>query len=380
MFDDHRLWANLLSFSMLQGVLLAFVLLVKHSQRPQPRLFLASALLGNSLVILFWFLLASDSFRVFPQSHALARFFSWTLAPLLYFHIRTLFNADDRPRWWLVLLVIFLPGTLRLVRDLIHGYDLERIAMYLDWALRDGALPGAKAGTLIAILRTSFNFLFTGLTWRLFYRAWRSAKAGNLEFSPAQKIWLGSMVVLVTAFNVSQLQGNLASLESYALPLSSAYTSTLLRCAIVQIVALAALLVPDSLVRTAGEIIQLNSRAPLPVAETEELVGRLAELMAAEAPYRDPRLRVAGLAKMLGVRGPVLSQVFSEGLQTSFAEFVNGYRVNEAKRLLRSDQADRYTLSAIGQEAGFASRSSFNRVFRQQAGVTPSDYRNAPAC
>jgi AraC-like DNA-binding protein len=341
-----------------------------------PSRFLAAALVGNSVVLLFWLQLATDSFRVFPESHALTRFFSWTLAPLLYFYLRTLLNADDRPNWWLVAAVLTVPGTARAIRDLIHGYDLEAIATYIDWAIEEGALPGAKAGTIIGFLRSGFQLVFAFLSWRLLYRAWHHARSSSIELPRTQLWWLGSLGLVITAYNISHIQGNFASLNGYWLPLSSAYGSSLLRCLLVQIVAVAALLVPEALDRNAGEMGLAKRRPPIDEAEARKLVQRLVELMDSVAPHRDPKLRVAKLASELDLSSHMLSQLLTEALSTNFADFVNGYRVRDAQRLLQSEHATTYTLSAIGEEAGFASRASFNRVFKNLTGETPSAYRD----
>jgi AraC-like DNA-binding protein len=52
---------------------------------------------------------------------------------------------------------------------------------------------------------------------------------------------------------------------------------------------------------------------------------------------------------------------------------MNNYRVEEAKQLLASDP-DR-TVLEIGLEAGFGSKPSFNTIFKQKTGMTPSEFR-----
>jgi len=374
---EHRIWSALLSFALLQGLTLAIVLALRPAGRRRPRLYLAAALGGNAIVLCFWLLFAADAFRAFPLSHALARFFTWSLAPLLYFYIRTLLDDEARPSLWLVATLVLLPGLIRLGRDLWHGYDLQMIAHYLDLAREEGALPGAKAGTTVTILRTAYQLVFAVLSFGLLYRAWNSMRDGQRSFPRGQLVWLGSLAALIVAFNVAHVQASFASLSTHWLPLSSAYATSLVRAGIVQLVAFVALLTPESVDQLAGNLARSPRRAPLDARMARQTLERLREEMSVSAAYRDPTLRVSKLALSTGVPQHLVSRVLNEELKLSFPDFVNGYRVNEARRLLRSERARQITLSAIGEEAGFASRTSFHRVFKSVTGLTPSDYRDA---
>ena len=66
-----------------------------------------------------------------------------------------------------------------------------------------------------------------------------------------------------------------------------------------------------------------------------------------------------------------LSKAINKNRNKTFVEFINEYRVTEAKRLLCGKEIEFLTIEAIGLEAGFNSKSTFFRVFKQQTGVTP---------
>jgi AraC-like DNA-binding protein len=70
-----------------------------------------------------------------------------------------------------------------------------------------------------------------------------------------------------------------------------------------------------------------------------------------------------------------LSQIINERLNKNFFEFINHFRVKEAKRLLKDPGSQHLTLAAIGFEAGFNSVSSFNSIFKKATSFTPSQYR-----
>jgi AraC-like DNA-binding protein len=60
----------------------------------------------------------------------------------------------------------------------------------------------------------------------------------------------------------------------------------------------------------------------------------------------------------------------------NFFNFVNKYRVEEAKLLLLNSKKEHYSILGIANEAGFSSKSAFNTTFKKVTGQTPSDFKN----
>lgn len=109
------------------------------------------------------------------------------------------------------------------------------------------------------------------------------------------------------------------------------------------------------------------------------LAERLRALVAGERPHLDPDLTAAALADRLGASPRELSEVLTVAFGSSFYDFVNSLRVDEAKALLADpDRADATVLEIL-YEAGFNSKSAFHRAFKARVGVTPSAYRRACA-
>lgn len=102
---------------------------------------------------------------------------------------------------------------------------------------------------------------------------------------------------------------------------------------------------------------------------------RLLETMSREEPYLRSDLKLADLAELVGVPSHQLSQVLNQRIGQAFFEFVNRYRVERAQELLADPRNRRFTVLAIGFEAGFNNKTSFNHAFKQVTGMTPSDFR-----
>ena len=100
---------------------------------------------------------------------------------------------------------------------------------------------------------------------------------------------------------------------------------------------------------------------------------KLNGLMTKKHLYKNPNLTLPELAKKLQVSVPQLSQFLNDNLSTSFADYINKLRINEAKKLLVSES--RLTMELIAEQSGYNSQSTFYSAFRKFEQCTPTNYR-----
>ena len=96
-------------------------------------------------------------------------------------------------------------------------------------------------------------------------------------------------------------------------------------------------------------------------------------------PWRNRDLTLADLAQLLSTTPHKLSEVLNSQLEQSFYDFVNGYRVRYVQRRIEDEDARNLKILALALDAGFASKSTFNDVFKKHTGRTPSAYRRSQA-
>jgi len=104
------------------------------------------------------------------------------------------------------------------------------------------------------------------------------------------------------------------------------------------------------------------------------LLDELQDLMLKQRPYLDSQLSLPYLAQELKVSINYLSQVINEQLDQNFFDFVNGYRIEEAKKRLMNDERKENILT-IATESGFNSKSSFYTAFKKHTSMTPGEFR-----
>jgi AraC-like DNA-binding protein len=99
-----------------------------------------------------------------------------------------------------------------------------------------------------------------------------------------------------------------------------------------------------------------------------------------ERLYARPALALPELAALLGTREHVLRRVINHALGfRNFNDFLHRYRLAEVARRLRDPRESRTPVLTLALEAGYGSIGPFNRAFRDRFGMTPSEFRRAPA-
>lgn len=129
-----------------------------------------------------------------------------------------------------------------------------------------------------------------------------------------------------------------------------------------------------------GEIAAIKKQQEKPGLDedrVDSLVNRLTDFMVKEKPYRNSDLTIKQLSEQVDIPGYILSQLINDELDQNFFDFVNRYRIEEAKEKLSNPANDNLTILSIAYDVGFNSKSVFNTAFRKYEDTTPSQYRNS---
>ncbi len=109
--------------------------------------------------------------------------------------------------------------------------------------------------------------------------------------------------------------------------------------------------------------------------DAESLLGaRLEQLMSDDEVWKNPRLSLADLAMQIGTNRTYLSNYLNSNLNTTFYDYINGYRIEAALRMMHEAGSSR-TMAEIAENSGFNSISTFRRVFRRVKGCSFGEYR-----
>ena len=105
-----------------------------------------------------------------------------------------------------------------------------------------------------------------------------------------------------------------------------------------------------------------------------DYLARLDSIIKEHKLYLNPNLNLGDLAEIMNLSPREVSQIINRHAQKNFASFVNGYRVEEAKKLLKTGNGDSKIIG-IAHDSGFNNLSTFNVAFKSMTHQTPTEYR-----
>lgn len=118
-----------------------------------------------------------------------------------------------------------------------------------------------------------------------------------------------------------------------------------------------------------------NSRSSLNEKQMEELTNNVFQYLKNKKPYLNPDYSLQMMAEDLNISRHKLSEAINNGQKKNFYKLINEFRVEEVKEMLVNSAFNHYTVLGIGLECGFNSKTSFNRIFKEETGLTPTEYK-----
>ena len=115
-------------------------------------------------------------------------------------------------------------------------------------------------------------------------------------------------------------------------------------------------------------------KLPLP-KELKQKGAWLKNVVKANLYYQDPELSLSSLAEKLDLHPHELSRIINVALKKNFNDFINEYRVRDVASKMQDPAYDRITLLGMAFDAGFNSKATFIRAFKQLTGKNPAEYK-----
>ena len=260
------------------------------------------------------------------------------------------------PFYWMVLAIPLVGSTVLIYADMVQ--------LQHDCILKQVCYDTASAKTLYNVFSSSIIFLL------LIYYSALSSGLNKDDVTRKHKYWL---VIALILLNLFLLALDLAKLSQQLKQSELDFAITMFRLTFIY-------LVITSLFRVFYPSMTTQAAAATSYPESahnqlldQPHIDTIRQLLEGDRIYREMRLNRAMLAKRLGIGEHTLSRIINHYFGKNFNELVNGYRIAEAKIRLRDEPQTQIT--AIGFEVGFNSIASFNRVFKEKVGVSPTQWR-----
>jgi AraC-like DNA-binding protein len=120
-----------------------------------------------------------------------------------------------------------------------------------------------------------------------------------------------------------------------------------------------------------------DKKTELTQDKDNEYLQDLVSILENEYIYRDPKLSRNDMANRLGISVGYLSQMINNNSKKSFSDYINYYRVEDVKQMVLNTDFNKYSMLAIGLEAGYNSKSAFYSGFKKETGLTPSEFKKS---
>ncbi|HKJ66562.1 MAG TPA: helix-turn-helix transcriptional regulator [bacterium] len=373
-----------------QGIFLAALIFHKHRALFANR-FLGMLILLYSLILLhllFTELNYYQTYNIIPAVIGIAFF----MIPLHYLYAKYLVRnalSFQKSDWWHFLPVLLWELSWGII--LLSGKNTRTVREVFIGS--EGARHGAVIFNWVILVQT---VVYMTATIRLLNRYAREIKDVFSSIGKIRLDWLRYMTYtalgLVAVFlleNLLLIAGiNLSGDFNLSSLLVAIYVYTigylgLLKSEVFTVPAVAGSLrqLPELRTvhrQTPGEganIAEKYEKSGLTADRARKYQTRLLTLMEEQQPFTDPDLTLNRLAELLAISPHNLSEVINTRLHQNFFDFVNGYRLEQAKRDLADPDKTHLKILAIAYDAGFNSKSSFYSLFKKHIGMTPSEFR-----
>ena len=358
--------------------LFGIVVLVSGKFKPVSAMLLAGFMVAQALIASHELIMYAEQFRYQVLDFSPNLFFIGGFAyavdgALLYLYANSLIRKDFRVRashrlhifpllgYFVFLVFAYYIQEQSTKSEIIHLYFFD-----LQWHF-------VTSDTLIKIIRLVYFLLALNLIKK--YR--EQLKQSRSSIEDVDLTWLK---ILVLGFSIVALIGVILSLAKVLtlfveikvvwlmfLGLTTYYATLFLVCSLWFFSAL-----------NISSVAELKDRAEESHADYQadpEYIERIDRIMGEQKPYLIPNINFDSLSEKLDIPPRELSFTLNGHFKMNFYEFINFYRIREAKLILASKEHLDKTITDIFHHVGFNSKSVFNVFFKKYTGMTPSEFR-----
>lgn len=364
----HPVFSILILLGVAQGLFLTLVLFFKIENRAANRL-LGWMCFVIALHLAEYAAAISGLTLEYPHLMAVTYPLLFVIGPLFYAYVRALLLPPFR---WnrqeclhllpaLVCLLMFLPW---------YAMPADAKLAVLEGLPREGYLEIPPEQVVVMFAHIAQMSIYAAISWRFLKkesaRLRQTRSNGALIkldwLTRATRVFVSFMFVYAAVFAVMLFQ------KSYRVEMD--YAVLLIMALLLYAIGFVAIAQPVILAESKPE-----RRLPIPEAQLSGLRQRLTDCFAKEKMHLQEDLKLSDVAGRLGVPVHQLSDVLNGELGATFFDYVNGFRIEEAKRMLADPAFGESKILAVAFDAGFGNKATFFRVFKKFTGMTPTEYR-----
>ncbi len=352
--------SSIFLFIAIQGVILFFVLFFRRKGNVKANKNLGLFVLSFALILMLHTLYKRGFLVEFPFEYLrnLWAPLIFILGPLLLFYVKDLFRIKYSLGHKLLHFSLFFIGflyyvTFHLVQPESSFYHASMEVIYYVW------------------LRNTQMVIYLFLIYAVI-RKKKDSIDGNVSK------WLRYMTIGFACFVTSMIL--YASLDSFEFFYRDGwdYIISFFISGSIILLGLFGIIQPQIFwgfnVKQAALNVVKYEKSGLTPGLSSELKQKLITLMIDEKVYKNNNLNLEKLSEILGTTRHNTSQIINEEFNENFFDFLNDFRIEEAKELLLNKDS-KMTISEVLYEVGFNNKVTFNKAFKKRLGITPTQFK-----
>ncbi len=384
MFPDFNIHSTPLFILVIQGLIFAILLLIKYKRKGN----LSDLFLGLILLLTCYsqtcytvgFMGWYDEFRTTKINYFLYNI-AIALGPLIYFYVKSVTTSNfkfKKEHWWhfaFAFAFIFY-------RLIIFSYDgLQPGFNETQNGILKITVDEAIVQPVMGFIEFPFMLLYLAFTLQLFYNY---RKKIQQYFSNTYKLelnWILSFLVLFSLLFLYDTIQTVVGAFVTDLNYEQRWWLNLLGALITLYIGIKGYFTDTTKLNKLNFTFSPSLEAIPQVSEdkasksiSEKDIETVKRLMEIDKVYLNPELNLSDLAQQANMSRGQLSEIVNSGFNKNFNDFVNMYRVNAFKDMIKDDKHKQLSLLGIAQECGFNSKATFNRVFKKLTNYSPSEY------
>lgn len=366
-----KYFSILFLISGFQGSFLALVLIVKNLRKLNANLFLALLLIIVSLYQFKELIIIEGYFASFPHLMAALVPLLYLIGPLYYFYIKfSIARTVNLKKIDILHLVPSLICFLTILPFYLKS-GAEKLAMY--HAPQPGDFQMSSSKGLYYGLILIFMFFYCLKSLSLITKENGFFDGRTTRSNKMTMIWLKyytwSFMFFIALFLTAQLIFIFVESFRYYIMLSTILASSIM----IHFVGYWA--TKESKIASLGEG-DKERKSGISKAKGEELKSIILDMLEIKKVYIMSDLDTQYFCKNLSINSQYLSQMINDEFNCSLTHLINSYRIEEAKRMIKSNSYDHLNFLGIAFEVGFSNKNTFTRTFKRHTGMTPSEFKS----
>ncbi|MDC6367365.1 MULTISPECIES: helix-turn-helix domain-containing protein [Flavobacteriaceae] len=367
-------WSIIFLFVALVGFYVVFLISINKQIHPSSRFLIAFFIFIHSIFMLNISISRANYTLEYPHTYLMSTWASFLYGPLLFFYFKKISKKYQYKKIDLLHLIPTVLLTAYLIVD-VYSLSFDEKRYYMLSRIQHGLNPQDSDKLILLVVLKIVSLTVYGYFIRRVYVKGKREKLLDAKNYIWQKhIYLihASYVITYTIYGITIMNGVATGILFD--------TTAITMAAMVLYVGYSANIQPQifngAYTYTNG-LFSKYQKSGLTPSLSIELKENLLYLFGTEKIYKENNINLDMVANRLNTTRHNASQIINEHFNVSFHEFVNTYRIKEAKELLLAQKSQRLNIINIAYEVGYNNKVTFNKAFKKDTQLTPSQYQRS---